>query len=188
LDASLHEFVFSPSGGAPRESANYELVQNFIPKHYLIYDIRQDNQENEHIGLVSIVLIIILGIGYWYFYLNTLSFKCVISIQADSEFTEELALQISQKALYMNGKKMEYFVPVTYWENGEQYFARNKLSPQEGYVLWNDNTTSARFDYIVRMERSGSHVYLQCKKGQINSCKYDKYGENSLLNYDSGSE
>lgn len=80
----------------------------------------------------------------------------VLYMTVPTPITEEEAVEASRRALHQVGEDETLFTPRA-WD-GRNLFARNTLTPTEGYVLWEPVVTGTHPGFAVNVEQSGSTV------------------------------
>ena len=72
--------------------------------------------------------------------------------------TESQAIELSREALKRVGEDASLFEPATYDHDHAHFYARNTLTPYNGYVLWHALGAQPRYDFSVQLEQVGSDV------------------------------
>ena len=80
--------------------------------------------------------------------------EVVLQTQTEQLLTEEQAVELSREALRRVGEDTTQFRPRTY--DGTNLYARNKLPPYNGYVLWKSSGTHPGFS--VALQQTGRQV------------------------------
>ena len=75
-----------------------------------------------------------------------------------SPLTESQAIELSREALKRVGEDARLFEPATYDHDNTKFYARNTLTPYNGYVLWHSLGDPSRYAFSVRLEQVGSEV------------------------------
>jgi len=81
-----------------------------------------------------------------------------------SPMSDVEAVELTRQALHEVGEDVTLFRPRAY--NGRDLFARNTLTPSDGYVIWDPVTPGSHPGFAVNVEQSGSTVrceVCQCK-------------------------
>lgn len=102
---------------------------------------------------------------------------CVRSFEynfdSKSKFSEAVAIETTRRCLKDYGLIEAEVKPVEYWPTTpnleERYFARNRLDPRNGYVLWKslnpDYAGSGNYDFSVSVEVVGNKI--KCHVGKV---------------------
>jgi hypothetical protein len=85
-------------------------------------------------------------------------------LDADVELTQDVAIELSRKALILDGKAKETMRPVAGWSDGETLFMRSKSNPQEGQVLWWVSRPEYTWEYSVTVRRNGGEIVCSITK------------------------
>jgi hypothetical protein len=70
--------------------------------------------------------------------------------------TEQQAIELSREVLHRVGEDPTLFEPATY--DGTHIYARNTLTPSNGYVLWHLRGERELYQFSVHVEQVGSEV------------------------------
>jgi len=74
------------------------------------------------------------------------------------ELSEEMALDLTKKALIDSGLDGSFIYAVPFHPGGSDLFARNTIDSNRGYVLWQKEGNDTKYAYIVYLERSEGQV------------------------------
>jgi hypothetical protein len=66
-----------------------------------------------------------------------------------STLTDELAIKYTAAALAENGFDLETMTPVAFSNDSKVMFARNRINPNEGFVLWHYSGRPTKYEYMV---------------------------------------
>ena len=80
--------------------------------------------------------------------------QVTLQIQTEQPLTEEQAVELSREALRRVGENSTQFIPRTY--DGTHLYARNTLTPYNGYVLWASKGLHPGFS--VGLQQTGRQV------------------------------
>ncbi len=70
-------------------------------------------------------------------------------VAPDFELTDEKAVTLTRAALAENGFDIEKMTPVIFSNDSNNFFARNKNNPDEGYVLWHKVGMQTSYEHMV---------------------------------------
>jgi hypothetical protein len=87
-----------------------------------------------------------------------------VTLQAQTQqpLTEEQAVALSREALQRVGEDITKFIPRAY--DGTNFYARNTISPDSGYVMW--ASTGSLPSFLVQLNQTG--VVVRCG---VSKCK-----------------
>ena len=118
--------------------------------------------------VASILAVLIAG------YLSIIAFalwdfrgrRVTLHTDGVAPLTESKAIELSQEALRRVGEDTNLFEPATYNHEHTQFYARNTLTPYNGYVLWHALGEPPGYAFSVQLEQVGSEVrcgFRRCK-------------------------
>jgi hypothetical protein len=76
----------------------------------------------------------------------------------DRELTEDVAVDLTRKALAVEGIDVASLKPQPFWRKDPRVFARTTINSNSGYVLWGDPRQASGWEYSVTIEKNGSDV------------------------------
>ena len=109
-------------------------------------------------GLALIVAIPAVALA-WSVYRDLNPQPYYYTIDASAPLTEDSAIEFTRQALMDDGKAAADMIPIPYWpdsqfenpQEAERLFARNRIDPNGGYVIWSAG-------YHVRIKRTGDRI------------------------------
>lgn len=85
-----------------------------------------------------------------------------ISLAEGEVLTEETAIRVTREALIRAGYDIKIMEPVSFrnelFNGGENFFARNKINEDQGYVLWQKQGEKGLFQYSVSLKKHDTYV------------------------------
>ena|SRR6266567_2401017 len=110
------------------------------------------------IGVAALGYASLIGYALWDFRER----RVTMQTQTEQPLTEEQAVALSRDALRRVGEDITKFSPHTF--DGTHLYARNTLTPYNGYVLW--SSTGSHPGFSVHLEQVGTQVHCgvsRCK-------------------------
>lgn len=122
------------------------------------------------ITLVGVAAVLLVGLVVVApaIYRNLNPHKHKFSVPAESELTEELAVDLTRQTLEAEGFNVNDIIPLAwgsreYKGKPEQFLARNTIDPDEGYVLWNCGDSGWRSVWIEKKQHEAVCQAFRCK-------------------------
>ena len=106
-------------------------------------------------GIIAVLIVGYLGVIALAF-LDFRERRVTLHTDGIAPLTEPQAIELSREALRRVGEDASLFEPATY--DGTHFYARNTLTPYNGYVLWHALGAQPRYDFSVQLEQVGSDV------------------------------
>jgi hypothetical protein len=84
--------------------------------------------------------------------------EVTLTTASDQPLSESQAIELSREALERTGHETSKLAPQRFQRDNTNYYARNTISPYNGYVLWAsaDTTNNA---FAVHMEQRGNQLF-----------------------------
>lgn len=86
-----------------------------------------------------------------------------VGLEEGEELSEAVAVRASREALEKSGLDISQLEPAPYG-NSMSVFARNRLNPNHGYVLWRRYGEKKGYSYSVSIERVGRELICEVSK------------------------
>jgi hypothetical protein len=108
-------------------------------------------------GLLAVLVVgylVIVALALWGFRDR----RVTLPTGSVAPLTESQAIELSREALERVGEDASLFEPASYDHDKTMFYARNTLTPYNGYVLWHLRGERALYQFSVQLEQVGSEV------------------------------